>query len=680
MRLSFKIIAALITGIIALIALLYFQLFSQHYFSDRQKVNDEINMIENAEKSLDYQVLHSGFFLYSNQDEIVNKINTVEKMINNLQNNPHFIKNHPISLKNLNAYEKAFQYDTQAIYDFQTANTAIKNATMAIPALQNDAITNFNTNKNDELIFLKKITKISSSVLLAKNSLDSQMISGLDGQIDAITLHNYFKNTEQQDISAAFIGNLKVFRDFFPQYKEAIDTIELSRTKEMLAVLRQSFFTEDQSELNAVTYFSYLLVVLYISSLGLIIYFLIQSEIDARTDQLTRLGNRKAYEAMIRHGIPSTLFLFNINKFKNYNDFYGIASGDQILKLTAQRLKTLCQSWDNPELYRLGGDEFGVVIVTDEKNNPVKLGKALLKEFHSTPMVIEGIETSLSITLAISTQSPLLETADMALKSIKEDRTKNVILYHSGLNLLQVVQENIIKTHELHHAVEHDRLIPHFQPIVSLVTGQIEKYEALARLVMDDGEIRSIFGYLNVVKESKYYSTLTRIMVQKSFAMMKHLPYKFSINLSIDDITDHETVKMITNVLDQNHEMAIRVVFEILESEAMHDYAKVVDFIQIVKEYGCQIALDDFGSGYSNFHHILSLDIDIIKLDGSLIQHIDTSPHAFMIVETIVDFAKKAGKKTVAEFVWNQAVYDTVKKLGIDYAQGYYTGKPEALS
>jgi len=330
-------------------------------------------------------------------------------------------------------------------------------------------------------------------------------------------------------------------------------------------------------------------------------------------------------------------------------------------------------------LYRLGGDEFGILIKNDDNNDLEMLGQALLDEFHKKAIIIEGIETSLSVTLAISTQLPLLETADMALKSIKKDRVKDMILYHEGLNLLQVVQENITKTHELRTAVEKNQLIPHFQPIISLLTGEIEKYESLARLVMEDGEIKSISGYLDVVKESKYYPTLTRIMVQKSIEIMRSQPYEFSINLSIEDIADPTTVEMIKTTLDQNCDITKRIIFEILESEAMHDRTNVVDFIRMVKEYGCKIAIDDFGSGYSNFDYLLALDIDIIKIDGSLIQYIDSSPHALMIVETIVGFAKKAGKKTVAEFVCNQPVYEIVKNLGIDYSQGYFTGKAEAL-
>lgn len=678
MRLSLKIMLALIVGIIALVSLLYFNKFSENYFHKRQQVTYEINTIETGEKSLDYEVLRSGFFLYLNQDSIIQKIATVEKIIAILENNQHLKNNHPKTLQAIKAYHQALQYKIESIYDFQTANSAIKNATMALPILQNNAIVTFNNSHPDERLFLTRLTAISSIVLLAKNSLDSQLIDQLDQRIDVLSTHQ-FKDSHKQEILTAVISNIKVFRNFFPQYKDSIEKLENLETEKALLELRQNFFNEDRIELSIVQFFSYFLIALYISSLGLIIYFLIRSENEILTDRLTGLGSRKAYEGDIRNAPPSALFLININKFKNYNDFYGIASGDKILAIVTQRLYKLCASWNNPKFYRLGGDEFGILIKHEKDFDLEALANKLLLEFKQEPIIIEGIETSLSITLAISTQSPLLETSDMALKSIKKDYSKELILYHDGLNLQKVVQENMLKTHELHNAVANDRLIPHFQPILSFLTGEIEKYEALARLIMEDGEVKSIFEYLDVIKESKYYPTLTRIMVQKSFEVMRTQPYKFSLNLSIDDITSHETVVMIQTILEQNPDIAKRVVFEILESEALHDHSDVINFIQMVKEYGCNIAIDDFGSGYSNFNYLLALDIDIIKIDGSLIQHIDTNPQARMIVETIVEFAKKARKTTIAEFVCTEAVYNIAKNIGIDYSQGYFTGKPEAI-
>jgi EAL domain-containing protein (putative c-di-GMP-specific phosphodiesterase class I) len=132
----------------------------------------------------------------------------------------------------------------------------------------------------------------------------------------------------------------------------------------------------------------------------------------------------------------------------------------------------------------------------------------------------------------------------------------------------------------------------------------------------------------------------------------------------------------VIDLLEAHKEVASSIVFEILETEEIEDYDLVSDFIREVKRYGCHISIDDFGSGYSNFEKLLQLDIDIIKIDGSLIRNVDHDTHAELVVQTIVDFAKGADLLTVAEFVHSEAVYEKVRILGIDFAQGYHLGEP----
>ena len=120
-----------------------------------------------------------------------------------------------------------------------------------------------------------------------------------------------------------------------------------------------------------------------------------------------------------------------------------------------------------------------------------------------------------------------------------------------------------------------------------------------------------------------------------------------------------------------------RVVFEILESEGIKSYTEVSEFFKEIKKLGGRIAIDDFGSGYSNFEYILKLDVDFIKIDGSLIKNIDKDLYSQVIVETIINFAKKLGIRTVAEYVHSEEVYEMAKNLEIDYCQGYYLSPPK---
>ena len=120
-----------------------------------------------------------------------------------------------------------------------------------------------------------------------------------------------------------------------------------------------------------------------------------------------------------------------------------------------------------------------------------------------------------------------------------------------------------------------------------------------------------------------------------------------------------------------------RIVFEILETEEIENYSELKDFIKKVKQFGCQIAIDDFGSGYSNFAHILELNIDYLKIDASLVKYISTDDNSKKITQTIINFAKDLGMKTIAEFVEDEVSLNMLESMGCDYIQGYYIGKPQ---
>ena len=151
-----------------------------------------------------------------------------------------------------------------------------------------------------------------------------------------------------------------------------------------------------------------------------------------------------------------------------------------------------------------------------------------------------------------------------------------------------------------------------------------------------------------------------------------------SVNISYEDIVDERTSNYIFKLIDQ-YKIADHLTFEILESKSIQNYDDIRKFIAIVKAKGCSISIDDFGSGYSNFERILKLDIDYIKIDGSIIKSIITDENSMVVAETIVHFAKKSNLKLVAEYVCDEEVSEAVLKLGIDYRQGFYIGKPSEI-
>jgi len=168
--------------------------------------------------------------------------------------------------------------------------------------------------------------------------------------------------------------------------------------------------------------------------------------------------------------------------------------------------------------------------------------------------------------------------------------------------------------------------------------------------------------------------------LKKTLEVARKTDATFSVNLSAEDITSVHDQKRIFALLSDYEEVASRIVFEILETEEIEDYEIISDFIRRAKRFGCRISIDDFGSGYSNFEKLLQLDIDVIKIDGSLIKDVDHNTHAELVVRTIVDFARGAQLETVAEFVHFKALLEKVKQLDIDYAQGFYLGEPKPVN
>jgi len=394
----------------------------------------------------------------------------------------------------------------------------------------------------------------------------------------------------------------------------------------------------------------------------------------ASHDQLTALPNRQKMKEDLAVLRPYGCIVFNIDRFREINDLFGVAIGDSILVQVAQWFSTM-----GLNMYRIGGDEFATLVYevvqweTLERTLTQWLDELAKTSFHIGD---ELISIRMNIGVALGGEK-LLTQADIALHNAKEAKSAYA-QYEKTENIEEIYRTNIAMTATIHKALSDGRIVCYYQPIVDFTSGKSVKYETLVRLIDEDGSIIPPISFLPIAKKTKLYSQITRTVVHQACHLFTNREEEFSVNLSIDDIEDPSTVQeIITTLLKTN--TASRVVFEILESEGIKNYDSVQRFITQVKALGAKIAIDDFGSGYSNFEHILKLNVDYIKIDGSLVRGIATNDRHRIIIETIVDFARKIGARTIAEFVSDEAIFDTLKTLNVDYSQGYYTGKPEPL-
>jgi len=367
--------------------------------------------------------------------------------------------------------------------------------------------------------------------------------------------------------------------------------------------------------------------------------------------------------------------ILNIDNFKMINNFYGFVVGDYVIEEVGISLKSIIKDYP---LYKLSGNEFALLL--NKNIGFYDLKEYLDKLYTSIRHIVvkyQEIDIYIDFTLASSSHensTDIFSKVSMALQYAREMGVAYWI-YEDRMNFENEYERNLKLSGLVRSAVEDSRIIPYYQAIVDNKTSKIVKYECLARLVDSNEKVLSPVLFIPIAKKIKAYNIVTKLIIEKSFATFEDSNLEFNINLSIEDIMNNEIFRFIIDKLKYS-KASSRVTFELLESEAIADFKKVERFISEVKRYGAKIAIDDFGSGYSNFSYLTKMKPNYIKIDGSLIENIDIDKNSLIIVETIVAFAKKLGIKTVAEYVHSSIIMDIVKRLDIDYSQGFYIDEP----
>jgi diguanylate cyclase (GGDEF)-like protein len=370
----------------------------------------------------------------------------------------------------------------------------------------------------------------------------------------------------------------------------------------------------------------------------------------------------------------------DIDHFKKINDTYGHDAGDIVLKEITKRIEKNIRK--NEDFFiRYGGEEFLVLIKKTGKTNDIinSLAERIRKGIASKPIFLkngEKINVTISIGVNLDTErtknlEDAIKVADTLLYEAKRKGRNRIEVYDEK----QHVKEIIKNINEIKDAILENRIISYYQPIFDLENMKIVSYEVLARFLDKNGKIFLPSYFLNIIKGTNVYFDFTKSILRQNFEVLKsNQNIKIAINLSILDILNEDILEIIEKELDKDS--AERIAFEILEDEEILDYELIRRHIKRIKNKGCKIAIDDFGSGYSNFINILQLHIDYLKIDGSLIKNIDKEKNSYIIVETINHFAKEIKIGTVAEHISNKEILKKVKEIGIKYGQGFYLMEP----
>ena len=387
------------------------------------------------------------------------------------------------------------------------------------------------------------------------------------------------------------------------------------------------------------------------------------------------MGNRVSLLNYITKNNKVVLSLINIDRFKEINDSFSHNVGDKVIKELGNRL---FEHFNGKSyfLFRVQADVFAIVNLRKSKENVKVDVEEFIKSKKNGNYEVDSNKFILTYTCGMAShRENLFAYADIALREAKNKKLK-IMEYDSSLKNLDYFKNNIQWVDRLHNAISEDNVIPHFQPMYNYKTGKIDKYEALMRIVEDDTIIYPN-DFLDIAKKTKLYPELTYKMIEKVVNKFSTNDLEFSLNLCIEDLMNKElTTYLYEHAKKKN--VLNRMVLEIVESEEMEDNNYISDIIHKFKNAGVKIAIDDFGSGYSNYEYLITLQADYLKIDGSITKLIVTDSRTLDVVKSIIEFAKKSEIKVIAEFVSDEKIDKILREIGVDYAQGFYYGKPQA--
>ncbi|MBU1658134.1 EAL domain-containing protein [bacterium] len=389
-------------------------------------------------------------------------------------------------------------------------------------------------------------------------------------------------------------------------------------------------------------------------------------------DPLTNLPNRhKLLEKLKSNTKELMSIVLDIKDISLINELYGENIGDTILAKIALKLKDYITN-EGVALYKLHSDQY--LILVEDKTLFSKYESLIEFTFLAEDnFIIDDIIVGFNIGVAYGSQELLIKSS-LALKEAKK-RNCGFYIYDNSINTKNVNQENLNKLNTFRDALINNRVEPFFQPIVDSKSEKIVKYESLARIKDKDGNIIEVSNFLNIARKSSFFENFTRQIIQKSFAVSSSSNQEIAINLTYENINSAQLLKYIENRLKIHN--GPKITFEILESEEIANYAVLENFVLMVKKYGSHIAIDDFGSGYSNFAHLLKFKADFIKIDGSIISKLESDENSRMLLSIIISYAAANNIKTVAEYISSVEIANIAKNLGVDLLQGYHYGKAQ---
>ena len=421
----------------------------------------------------------------------------------------------------------------------------------------------------------------------------------------------------------------------------------------------------------------------------------------ASHDALTGLINRREFESRVERAISNAkaqaathaLLYLDLDQFKIVNDTCGHAAGDELLQQLAQLLLGSVRHRDT--LGRLGGDEFGMLFENCPLDKAVEIANSLLKAIEDYNYTWGETTFTLGISIGVvpidrgtTDIASAMSAADSACYIAKESGRHQVQIAHMGDRRLQERHGEMQWVSRLNKALEEKRFALYFQPIIPCANRSVRDthIEILVRLIDDDGSVIAPCTFLPAAEKYNLISSIDRYVIEHTMIWLAasndtfNRPVTVSINLSGQTIGSPDMLKFIIDKMEETGAPPENIIFEITETAAIANITSATSFMLTLRGCGFRFSLDDFGSGLSSFIYLKKLPVDFLKIDGAFVRDILSDPVDYAMVQSINTIGHLLGKETIAEYVETQELADELKKMGINYAQGYVFAKPEPLN
>ena len=426
-----------------------------------------------------------------------------------------------------------------------------------------------------------------------------------------------------------------------------------------------------------------------------------QLSYQASHDTLTGLINRREFENRLVTALDKiksnteethALLYVDLDQFKVVNDTFGHTAGDALLGQLSELIHANIRSTD--VLARLGGDEFGILLERCDKERAIKVAEAIRGSIEGYRFEWQDsfttVRCSIGVVLVTNEHADdvagLMSSADVACYSAKDMGRNQVHFYRDSDASLR--NEEMKWVSRITSAVEDDRLELFYQPIIGIGDDNGEHrghYELLLRMRDEDGQLVSPDQFIPAAERYNLMSTLDRWVIHEALSQLAdrseegEARYTLAINLSGTSLSEDRFLDFVIDELEKQKLPHGAICFEITETAAISNLARVVHFMQALKKLGCKFSLDDFGSGLSSFTYLKNLPVDYLKIDGQFISNVAEDNVDESMVKAIHEVGSAMGIETIAERVETREVLDKLGSLGVEFAQGYYIARPTSV-